>query len=734
MIPLPSQSLQMVMQGVSRERPVVLHVDSDAASLQMVEGALASAGFDVLHAVDGIQAIDMYRAHEPDLIIMDATMPVMSGLDAMSGIRKLPGGVYVPILMTAGTEDLDSIARAYDEGAIDFLTKPLDFHTLPHRVQYLLRSKWTADALRVNQTKLDNAQRIARLGNWECRLQDQSMSWSQEFGRVLGLSDEQTIDNWNEFMDRIVDADRHGVRRLAEQAVEEKHAFNIEFTIRFQHDGSTRRIRLEAEPYCTESGDCTHMLGTIQDITERSNAQKQMHNLAYFDLITGLPNRAQLNEQLRYTLKLAKRNQGKFALLFLDLDHFKQVNDTLGHDAGDELLKQVSSRLTAVVRGGDMVSATAEELDTDDSESRHTVARIGGDEFVVLLSQVNRAEDAARVAERIAQSISLPYDIAAQNVSVTTTIGISVYPADGVTAEVLMKNADVAMYHAKESGRNGYQFYSREIHEQTLARFTLEGELKSAIENEQLTLVYQPKVNIDDGSVSGVEALVRWDHEEHGTVSPNEFILLAEETGLILPLGRWVMREATRQMQEWIEAGLEPMVIAVNCSSVQFTRSDMIEDINTAISYSGLDPQLLEIELTEKLLLQDTELGIRILRDMKALGIQVAIDDFGTGYSSLSSLKRLPVDKLKIDSSFVKELSVDAGDVAIVSAIITLSHNLNLTVVAEGVETRQQYDILHGFKCNEAQGYLISRPMKADEMQQWLINASAVSPRKVSGL
>lgn len=726
-------SLQMAMPGSQRERPIVLHVDDDMASLLMAEGALEDAGFDVLHACDGSEAIDMYRAHEPDLIIMDAVMPVMDGFEAISGIRRLPNGVHVPILMITGLEDLDSITRAYDEGATDFLTKPINFYILPYRVQYLLRSKQTADALRASQSKLDNAQRIARLGNWEWCLSTQAMSWSREFGRVLALTDNQTVDNWNEFLDRIEDADRQSVRLMAEQAVEEKQAFNVEFCVSGRHDEAPRRIRLEAEPYGIDSGVCTHMMGTIQDITERTNAQKQIHNLAYYDLVTGLPNRAQLNEQLRYTLKLARRNQSRFALLFLDLDHFKQVNDTLGHDAGDELLKQVSQRLSAVVRGSDLVSSGAEVSQSpEEDESRHTVARLGGDEFVVLLGQVNRAEDAARVAERIAQSISEPYDINEQSVSVTTTIGISVYPADGVTADVLMKNADVAMYHAKESGRNGYQFYSREIHEHALARFSLEGELKSAIENQQLTLVYQPKVNISDGTVSGLEALIRWEHAEYGTVSPAEFIPLAEETGLILPLGRWVLCEATRQMQAWIDDGMDPLVIAVNCSSVQFTRSDMIEDINMAIACSGLDPKLLEIELTESLLLQDSKLGIRILRDMKSLGIQVAIDDFGTGFSSLSYLKSLPVDKLKIDKTFVKDLGVDSGDVAIVSAIITLSHNLNLTVVAEGVETRQQYEILHGFDCNEAQGYLISHPMTADEVRQWLSDTRGMLMRKAS--
>ena len=380
-----------------------------------------------------------------------------------------------------------------------------------------------------------------------------------------------------------------------------------------------------------------------------------------------------------------------------------------------------------------MVSSR-EKTEDEEPGYQHTVARLGGDEFVVLLGQINRAEDAARVAERIAQSVSNPYDIGDNSVSVTTTIGISVFPADGTDSETLMKNADVAMYHAKESGRNGYQFYSRSIHEQALVRFSMESALKKAIENEELTVVYQPKVNLDYGTVVGMEALVRWEHEEYGKVSPADFIPLAEETGLIIPLGKWVLRHACRQMQQWISTGMAPIIMSVNCSAVQFTRSDMIEDINDAISYSGLDPSLLEIELTESLLLQDIDIGIEILRKMKDLGVQVAIDDFGTGFSSLSYLKRLPVDKLKIDQSFVKDLATDSGDVAIVSAIVTLSHNLNLTVVAEGVETQEQYDILKSFACNEVQGYLISHPMQADEFRIWLGKWYRPMMKTVSGL
>ena len=724
--------MQIVGSGEVQTNPLLLHVDDDVASLIMAEGALEDAGFDVIHAVNGTEAVERFKGSPIDLIIMDAIMPVMDGFETIKVIRALPGGEHIPILMITGLDDLESITIAYDLGATDFLTKPINFFILPHRVQYMLRSKQTADALRSSQAKLDNAQRIARLGNWELNLETLGLTWSREFGRVIGLGSSQYVEVWTNFLDHIEETDRYNVRQLAEQSVDRSESFNIEFSVRSNVDKALRRIRLEAEPFINEQGDFTHMLGTVQDITERINAQKQIHNLAYYDLVTGLPNRAQLNEQLNHTLHLASRHELKFALLFLDLDHFKQVNDTLGHDAGDELLKQVSTRLTGVVRESDVVSSS--DYRAEEQGSQHIVARLGGDEFVVLLGHVNRAEDAARVAERIAQTICNPFDISGQSVSITTTIGISVYPSDGHDGESLMKSADIAMYHAKESGRNGYQFYSRDIHEMALARFTMEARLKEAIDNEQLTIVYQPKICFTSHQVTGVEALVRWEDSEDGIISPDDFIPLAEETGLILSLGRWVLKTAARQMQDWIISGMTPLTIAVNCSSVQFMRSDMVTDINEAIEFSGLDPIYLEIELTESLLLQDFEAGVKILREMKELGVQVAIDDFGTGFSSLCYLKRLPVDKLKIDQSFVKELCTDPGDVAIVSAIVTLGHNLGLTVVAEGVETPQQYEILRNFNCNEAQGYLFSKPMKSDEFRQWLNEFSMPQMLKVAGM
>ncbi len=707
---------------VSQTKPVILLVDDDHVSLMMAEGPLMDAGFQVIQATDGLQAIEQFQKYSPDLIIMDAVMPNMDGFEAISEIRKTALGVHVPILMITGLDDLESITRAYEEGATDFLAKPVNFFILPYRMQYMLRSKETADELRSSQARLDNAQRIARLGHWEWDIASNTANWSLEVARMFGFDKRLLRGSMDSLFEKVDAQKRQAVRLDAEHAVQSAKSISLEFNIDDNRGSDVLSVRFEAEPKLDHEGNCTHMLGTIQDITESANARKEIHNLAYNDIVTGLPNRAQLRENLSNALKLAERQDVQFALLFLDLDHFKKVNDTLGHDAGDDLLMQVSRRLSSVLRDSDILSRPVDAPEyAEQAFNKDTVARIGGDEFVVLLGDIQAPEDAARVAQRIADSVSEPYNIADVEVAITTTIGISVYPSDGRDSETLMKHADVAMYHAKENGRNGFQFYSRAIHEQALSRFSMERELKLAIEENGLSLLYQPKLDMKTGLTVGVEALTRWNHPERGEISPNDFIPMAEETGLILPLGRWVLNEATRQIQKWKEKGLGEFSVAVNCSPIQFTRGNMIGDIEGALKQVDIDPSLLEIELTENLFLHNIENGIQLLDNMKQLGVQIAIDDFGTGVSSLSYLKRLPVDMLKIDRTFVEDLHRDKGDQAIVSAIVTLGHNLGLSVVAEGVEKKEQYEILQELECNEVQGYYFSYPLTVAQFEQWVL-------------
>ena len=510
--------------------------------------------------------------------------------------------------------------------------------------------------------------------------------------------------------------DRANVEESFRTAVQEARQYNVEFRISME-SGDLRVVRQQGEPQVDDTGRCISMLGTVQDITERYNTQKQIHSLAYYDHVTGLPNRALLYDRLATTLNHAKRYDKNFAVLFLDLDRFKLVNDTLGHDAGDDLLSQVSQRLTETLRESDHVGRKL--LETDAIES-HTIARLGGDEFVVLLSEISKSEDAARAAQRIAKRIAESYDIGSSVVNISTTIGISVYPFDGGDPETLLKNADIAMYHAKKRGRNGYQFYSEDIQRNAQERFSMEQELRKAIAGDQFRLVYQPKLCAETGCVSGVEALVRWDHPEMGEVSPQDFITLAEETELIIPLGEWIVNAACEQTKLWHDQGFSDLQIAVNCSSIQLMRTNIPELLLKVLNNTGLDPKFLEIELTESLLLDDAERGIQILENLRATGIMTSIDDFGTGFSSMSYLRRLPVNKLKIDQSFVRELGQTKSDAAIVVAILTLAKHLDLKVVAEGVETQMQLDFLLEHKCDEVQGYLISRPLSADDFVRWM--------------
>lgn len=702
-------------------KPTLLVVDDDIASLMMAEEALDDAGFTVIQAENGEQAVSLCEKHNPDLIIMDVIMPVMNGFDACSIIRAQDWGQHIPILMVTGLEDIESINQAYEVGATDFLTKPINFFVLPYRIRYMLRSKHTADELRASQWRLDQAQRIAQLGHWEWDRASRRMQWSKACVHILPVGD---LSNEHELAALVQEIDAEDRKKVVQQfvnAIKDCTEYNVEFRIAIDND-APKMIRVQGEPQHNEKNQVVSFLGTVQDVTERYNAQQQIHNLAYYDHITGLPNRAMLHDRLTETLAKATRNGSDFAILFLDLDRFKQVNDTLGHDAGDDLLQQVSVRLSEVLRLSDVTSRLARDSSTSDTA---TIARLGGDEFVVLLSEINQAEDAALVARRVAARIAESYNIKESVVNISTTIGISIFPHDGNDAETLLKNADIAMYHAKKRGRNGFQFYSEEIHRNAQSRFEMEQDLRRAIEEKQFRLVYQPKVSCKHGLISGVETLVRWDHPKLGEIPPIDFITLAEDTELIIPLGEWILEQACVQMKSWHNQGYNQLHVAVNCSSIQFMRTDICSMIRKILEKTQLDPRFLEIELTESLLLDDAERGIAILRDLRSLGIMTSIDDFGTGFSSMSYLRRLPVSKLKIDRSFVGELGGEDSDSAIVCAILTLANHLNLSVVAEGVETYEQQKILIENGCNELQGFSISQPIEADNFLAWLENWNA---------
>ena len=472
-------------------------------------------------------------------------------------------------------------------------------------------------------------------------------------------------------------------------------------------DGSIIWVRITAAVKRGADGAPLYDISVIEDISDRKAAEERVKYLASYDEMTGLLNRATFGEILNHTIEAARRHDRRCAVLFVDLDRFKVVDDSLGHEAGDALLKEISSRLVRRVRTSDVV------------------ARLGGDEFVILLEELARAEDAAEVARKILSAVLDPVAIGGHQCRVTASIGIAMYPGDAVDSATLMRHADIAMYHAKEEGKNNFQFFSKEISPMSVEQLALETHLRSALEQNELSLQYQAKVNLRAGTVTGVEALLRWWNHQLGTVSPAQFIPVAEETGLIVPIGRWVLETACKQNVAWQRRGLPPIVMCVNLSPRQFRGAGLLEDIADVLAKTGMAPELLELEITESMLMNDLGQAIAKAEAIKALGVRLALDDFGTGYSSLSQLKRFPIDTLKVDRSFIRDLPANDDDKAITDAIIAMGKTLGVTLVAEGVETAAQQAFLAGHGCDEMQGYYFSKPCHADKVAELLAGGSA---------
>lgn len=455
------------------------------------------------------------------------------------------------------------------------------------------------------------------------------------------------------------------------------------------------------------AGQPLYIIAVIEDITERKNAEVRILQLAHYDELTGLANRNMVNKIFSQALARSRRNGKPLAILFIDLDRFKNVNDTLGHGAGDKVLKEVAERLRRCLRDSD------------------TLGRLGGDEFVVLLEEMPQATHSAVAAQKIIDALTPPFILDTQEFHITASIGISTYPADSEDVPGLLKNADIAMYRAKDLGKNNYQFYSSQMNIHTLDSLSLESNLRHALERQEFILHYQPKINIRSGRIVGMEALVRWQHPTNGLIPPMQFIPLAEETGLIVPIGEWVLRAACAQNASWRKQGLPPLCVAVNLSARQFRHEHLLQNVGKVLHDTGLDSSGLELEITESMVVQDPERAVLLLDSLRAMGISISIDDFGTGYSSLSYLKRFPIDSLKIDRSFIKDLPLDTDDAAIAQAIIAMAHSLKISVIAEGVETEEQLRFLRNHLCDEGQGYYFSKPVTEHEFVDLVLKNAA---------
>jgi len=552
-------------------------------------------------------------------------------------------------------------------------------------------------SLRASQENLNRAQSLAKIGSWTLVMPSHSLMWSDELYRMFGVRIGTPV-SYEIFLGCVHPDDRAAVDAAWQSALRNK-PYRIEH--RVVVDGQIKWVRERAQMHFDENGHFLSAIGTTQDVTQRKLAESNMHRLAFFDVLTGLPNRTLLRDRMEQMLAAAHRDRHKFALLVLDLDRFKYVNDSMGHPVGDKLLQAVSQQMLKCVREGD------------------TVARIGGDEFVMLLRETD-ADGAAHMADKLLRLLSVPYDVDGVQITPHASIGISIYPDNAQDIDTLLKTADVAMYRAKDEGRNNFQFFAPEMNAHANQLFAMEKDLRLALQRNEFALHYQPLVDVVSGAVCGAEALLRWNHPQRGFVSPAEFIPVAEETGQILPIGEWVLRTACAQLAAWRREGLAVFPLAVNLSIRQLRQANLVQVIAQVLEENGLSSSDLELELTEGIMLGDTQMTRAFLTQINERGIGLSIDDFGTGYSSLSYLKNLPVDKLKIDRSFVRDIATDANDAAIAHAIITLAHQFDLRVVAEGAETLEQVEFLRTRGCDEIQGYYYSRPLCSDDFVRYV--------------
>jgi len=674
----------------------ILLVDDDAGFRLITGEALRQDGFEVEEASSGPEALRRLERHPlPDLVLLDAVMDDMGGFEVCSQLRRHSVLADLPVLMVTGLDDVASVNRAFEVGASGFTTKPINVPVLSRQVRFMLRAAQTETALRDNQSRLAAAQRIARLGSWRWDIDSNAFDLSDQLARMCQLLPSEFGGDLESYLQLVHEVDRVKVRKSLEAAAQDGQAGSLDYRLVVDADHVTV-VHQELELRVRGDGVGT-VFGTVQDISRQRAAEAQIRKLAYYDELTGLASRSHLQQRLHDNIKAARRRGEQFALLFLDLDGFKHVNDSLGHDVGDRLLTVVAARLRGMLR------------DTD------FAARLGGDEFCLVIDQVSDEYDSADVAERCLREISAEVDLGARRTRPHVSIGIAHYPRDGEDPQSLLKAADSAMYAAKRGGRHRYAFYTQEMTTQAERRLAMEQELRLALENDEFILHYQPQVDIKSGKLIGVEALVRWQHPRRGLLAPGEFIAVMERIGLIKMLGEWVLRTACAQAVAWHETGLPGLQVAVNISPLHFADPAIIDQVSEVLRQTGMMARDLELEITETAV-QATVDSLDTFHALKALGVGIAIDDFGTGYSSLGSLKHLPIDKLKIDRVFVRDMLENAQDAVILGTIVGLAHAMGYAVIAEGVEHLEQIQVLAGFGCDQVQGFYVARPQTAERI------------------
>ena len=693
-------------------RETILIVDDDLLHLHSLRTLMEQAGHSVITTDHGETAMEHLNDGRVGLLLLDLNMPRISGSKIMDHI--IAHKIDTSIIVVSGETSFEAAEDALRHGAYDYIRKPYSIDNLLNSVDNALKKRQLEYENKLMQKKLQESEKLHRyIVNkspdivYMLDTEGRFTFVNKRVETLLGYSKNELI---GQHYSKLIYTDDAQKARFTfnERRTGKRSSVNIELRLVCKDNHNikhfdTRLLPIEISAvgiYNNHAGSKENQkfigtYGIARDVTDRKIAEETIRFQAYHDLLTSLPNRSLLKDRLNQAISQAKRNNHKVAVMFLDLDRFKLVNDTLGHMIGDELLRSVGQRLQSCLRDCD------------------TLARIGGDEFTILLPEVHDHSSATEVAKKIIRNLKKPFIVEGHECFISTSIGIAHYPDDGSNMETLIKNADMAMYSIKSEGKDGYHFYDKNMQEAFSAHMNLENDMRRALNNDQFVLYFQPQVDIHQKKIVAFEALIRWQHPEKGFILPSEFISLAEETGIIQPIGNWVIIQCIQQLADWKKRGIHTR-IAVNLSACQLKQNNLIETIRNQLTIHDLDGSQLEIEITENVIMKDIDNGIRVLNQLHSMGIKIAIDDFGTGYSSLLYLKKLPIDTLKIDKSFVRDIHLDE-DLSIIKAIITMAEGLDIDVISEGVETINQLQQLVNLNCFNIQGYLFSRPLPAIE-------------------
>ncbi len=678
------------------EEGTVLVVDDDRLNRAILARLLREHGYSCIEAAEGNEALRLVRSRTVDMVLLDIIMPGLSGFDVLRRLRETYDRTDLPILMVTSDDDSEQVVRAFADGANDFIRKPIDAGVTIARISTQMKLIAAHKALREREERYELAARGSNDGLWDWNLLTNRVYYSPRWNELLGMT--SIGDSPEDWFARIHPEDRSRVETELQEHLGDASP-HLQTELRLRHnDGHYRWMLCRGMAVRNENGNAHRIAGSLRDITDSKFA----------DSVTGLPNRVLLEERLQACIDRWRGGDDRqFAVLYLDLDNFKVINDSLGHAAGDRLLTSVARRIERTVRATDSL-----------------VARLGGDEFAILVDNIFSDEQITQLAERLLHNFEAPFSLGAANreVFATVSVGISISSERCTCAEDMLREADTAMYRAKSRGKSCHRAFDPEMHENVSFRLRLESQLRRALERNEFMLNYQPIVTLPDGEVAGFEALIRWQHPQLGLVSPAEFIPIAEETGLIVPIGRWVLEQACDQLVAWKLAfpHKHNLRMAVNVSRRQMRHTNLTRDVAAIMHSTGIAPGDLKLEITEGTIMENAEKGARLLKELRDRGVKVAIDDFGTGYSSLACLHKLPLDSLKVDRSFVSQMTTSADNMNIVRTVLRLAESFGFDVIAEGIETEEQRDLLAAMQCDYGQGYLYSPPLPSDAAAELL--------------